>query len=80
MHWLYMEPIKALQELRKQYRTKILWKKQFALQKADLGLKTKKMPVHQGSWILACQGWRGIFKMQGVLVDLIQTLSSCNGI
>jgi hypothetical protein len=71
LHLMHMEPIETLQDLQKQYRTKILWEKQFALQKADPGLRTKRVPVHQGSWTLACQGWKGIFKMQGVLVGPI---------
>jgi hypothetical protein len=68
---MYMELIKTLQDLRKLYGTKILWEKQFVLQKANPGLRTKRVPIHQGSWTLTCQGWRGIFKMQGVLVGPI---------
>jgi hypothetical protein len=68
---MHMEPIEILRDLREQYGTKILWEKQFALQKADLGLRTKRVPAHQGSWTVPSQGWRGISKMQGVLVGPI---------
>jgi hypothetical protein len=68
---MHVEPIETLRDLQEQYGTKILWEKQFALQKADLGLRTKRVPAHQGGWTVPCQGWRGISKMQGVLVGPI---------
>jgi hypothetical protein len=68
---MHVEPIKTLRDLRKQYGTKILWEKQFSLQKVDPGLRTKRVPAHQGSWTVPCQGWMGISKMQGVLVGPI---------
>jgi hypothetical protein len=68
---MHVEPIETLRDLQEQYGMKILWKKQFALQKADPGLRTKRVPTHQGSWTVPCQGWRGISKMQGVLVGPI---------
>jgi hypothetical protein len=50
LHLMHVELIKTLRDLQKQFGMKILWKKQFALQKADPGLRTKRVPVHQGSW------------------------------
>jgi hypothetical protein len=46
---MHMEPIKTLRDLRKQYGMRILWEKKYALQKADPGLMTKRVLVHQGS-------------------------------
>jgi hypothetical protein len=71
LHLMHVEPIETLRDLREQYGIKILWEKKFALQKADPGLKTKRVPAHQGSWTVPCQGWRGISKMQGMLVGPI---------
>jgi hypothetical protein len=68
---MHVQPIKTLPDLREQYGTKILWEKQFALQKADPGLKTKRVRAHQRSWTVPSQAWRGISKMQGVLVGPI---------
>jgi hypothetical protein len=53
---MHVEPIETLRDLREQYGTKILYEKQFALQKADLGLRTKRVPAHQGSWTVPCCG------------------------
>jgi hypothetical protein len=50
---MHLEPIETLRLLQEQYRTKILWEKQFALQKADPGLRTKRVPAHQRSWTVS---------------------------
>jgi hypothetical protein len=68
---MHVQPMKTLPDLREQYGTKILWEKKFALQKADPGLMMKRVPAHQRSWTVPSQAWRGISKIQGVLVGPI---------
>ena len=49
MHLMHVESIETFYDLRNHYGTEIRWEKQFTLKKANLVLRTKRVPTYEGS-------------------------------